>query len=182
MVSEKRRQLLKEALPGLVRVTVVWDVKREFDIGPAAEMMTGAAKVLGVQLQHVDVDAANDFPTVFAAARRDGSGAILLIESPRTVANRARIAELALKYRLPVTSEFRRIVDAGGFMSYGPDLNELFRRAAIYVDKILRGAKPADLPIEQPTKFDLVINVRTAKALGLTIPPSLLLRADQVIE
>jgi putative tryptophan/tyrosine transport system substrate-binding protein len=114
--------------------------------------------------------------------KSNNAQAILLIESPRTVANRAIIADLGLKHRLPIISLFSRIVEAGGLMSYGPDLVDLFRRAASYVDKILKGAKPADLPVEQPTKFDLVINLKTAKALGLTIPQSLLLRADQIIE
>jgi len=113
---------------------------------------------------------------------RSRSSSVVLVESPRAVANRSRIAELGLKHRLPIVSQFSRIVDAGGFMSYGPDLSDLFRRAATYVDKILKGAKPADLPVEQPTKFELVINLKTAKALGLAIPPSLLLRADRVIE
>src|SRR6266851_4640919 len=102
--------------------------------------------------------------------------------SPRTVANRTVIAELGLKHRLPIMSQFSRIVKAGGLMSYGPDLSELFRRAASYVDKILKGAKPADLPVEQPTKFELVINLKTAKALSLTIPQSLLQRADEIIQ
>ena len=138
--------------------------------------------VLGLRLQHLDVKGPSDFFTAFAAAKRDNAEAVLLVESPRAVAKRAAIAELGLKHRLPIMSQFSRIVEAGGLMSYGPDLTDLFRRASTYVDKILKGAKPADLPIEQPTKFDLVINLRTAKALGLTIPPSLLLRADQVIE
>jgi len=104
------------------------------------------------------------------------------IESPRAVANRALIAELGLKHRLPIMSQFSLIVEAGGLMSYGPDLTDLFGRAAVYVDKILKGAKPGDLPVEQPSKFELVINAKTARALGLTIPPSLLLRAERVIE
>jgi putative ABC transport system substrate-binding protein len=103
------------------------------------------------------------------------------MESPRAVANRGIIAELGLRYRLPVMSLFRQVAEAGGF-SYGPDLNELFRRAAAYVGKILKGARPADLPVEQPTKYELVINMRTARAQGLTIPPALLLRTDEIIQ
>jgi putative ABC transport system substrate-binding protein len=181
VVSEKRLQLVKETLPTLARVAVLWDVKKPAD-GPGLAGMVAAARVLGVRLQHLDVKSASGFASAFAAAKRDNAEVVLLVESPRAVANRAVIAELGLKQGLPVMSQFSRIVEAGGLMSYGPDLTDLFRRAAAYVDKILRGAKPADLPIEQPTKFELVINLKTAKALGLTIPPSLLLRADHVIE
>ena len=160
----------------------MWDVKRPIDAGAAGATIAAAARVLGLRLHHVDVNSAGDYARAFAAAKRDHADAVLLVESPRAVANRAIIAELGLKHRLPVVSQFSRIVDAGGLMSYGPDLTDLFRQAATYVDKILKGAKPADLPVEQPTKFELVINLKTAKTLGLVIPPSLLLRADRVIE
>jgi len=183
VISEKRLQLIKEALPALTRVAVLWDVKQSTD---ASEAVTGrlgaAARAFGLRLQDFDVTSLGDYATTFAAVKSNNAQAILLIESPRTVANRAIIADLGLKHRLPIISLFSRIVEAGGLMSYGPDLVDLFRRAASYVDKILKGAKPADLPVEQPTKFDLVINLKTAKALGLTIPQSLLLRADQIIE
>jgi putative tryptophan/tyrosine transport system substrate-binding protein len=182
VTSEKRLQLLKEARPTLARVAVLWDVKRSADSDASVEMMAAAASVLGLRLQHLDVNGPSDFATAFAAAKRANAEAILLVESPRAVANRAAIAELGIKHRLAIMSQFSRIVEAGGLMSYGPDLSDLFRRAATDVDKILKGAKPADLPIEQPTTFDLVINLKTAKALGLTIPQTLLLRADQVIE
>jgi ABC-type uncharacterized transport system substrate-binding protein len=182
VTTEKRLQLIKEALPALVRVAVLWDVRRSADSGPAVAMMVAAARVLGLRLQHLDVKSSSDFATAFATAKNDNAEAVLLVESPRAVANRAAIAELGLRHRLPVMSQFSRIVAAGGLMSYGPDLSDLFRRAATYVDKILKGAKPADLPVEQPTKFESVINLKTAKALGLTIPQSLLGRADQVIE
>ena len=182
VTSEKRLQLLKEARPTLARVAVLWDVKRSADSGASVEMMAAAASVLGLRLQHLDVNGPSDFAAAFAAAKRANAEAILLVESPRAVANRAAVAELGIKHRLAIMSQFSRIVEAGGLMSYGPDLSDLFRRAATYVDKILKGAKPADLPIEQPTTFDLVINLKTAKALGLTIPQTLLLRADQVIE
>ena len=184
VTSEKRLQLFKEAVPGLIRVAVLWDVSRSTDSGVVVPTMAAAARVLGLRLQHLDVDvnSSSGFATAFAAAKNDNAEAIFLIESPRTVAQRTLIAELGFKYRLPIMSQFSRIVEAGGLMSYGPDLSDLFRRAASYVDKILEGAKPADLPVEQPTKFDLVINLKTAKALGLTIPQSLLLRADQVIQ
>ena len=144
--------------------------------------MGAAARVLDLRLQDFDVASSGDFAGTFAAAKSNKTEAILLIESPRTVATRTFIAELGLKHRLPIIRQFSRIVEAGGLMSYGPDLSDLFRRASMYIDKILRGAKPADLPVEQPTKYELVINLKTAKALGLTIPSSQLLRAYQVIE
>ena len=181
VVNEKRLELLKEALPGISRVAILWDVKRVSNAGDAAVLLA-AARSLRLQLQHLDVSRAADFQPAFRAAREWGAGAVLLVESPRAVVNRVLIAQLALKERLPVVSQFSRLVEAGGLMSYGPDLSDLFARAASYVDKILKGTKPGDLPIEQPTTFELVINLKTAKALGLTIPPSLLQRADQVIE
>jgi putative ABC transport system substrate-binding protein len=182
VVAEKRLQLLKEALPGISRVAVLWDVSRVFDARGAEEKMIAAARSLGLRLQHVEIRRLLDFDEAFKAAQKNGAGAVLLMESPRAGANRALIAELGLKNRLPIMSEFRHIVEVGGLLSYGADLTDLFRRAAFHVDKILKGAKPADLPVEEPTKFELVINLKTAKALGLTIPPSLLQRADQVIE
>ena len=177
LVMEKRLELLKETLPGVSHVAILWGVGNADRTAP----LSAAARSLKLQLQHLDVTNA-DFEGAFTTAKKAGAGAVMLVESPRTVVNRARIAELGLKHRLPVMSQFSRLVEAGGLMSYGPDLSDLFGRAASYIDKILKGAKPADLPIEQPTKFELVINLKTAKALGLTIPPSLLQRADQVIE
>ena len=177
LVMEKRLELLKEALPGVSHVAILWDVGND----DRTASLSAAARSLKLHLQHLDVTNA-DFEGAFTTAKKAGAGAVMLVESPRTVVNRARIAELGFKHRLPVMSQFSRLVEAGGLMSYGPDLGDLFGRAASYIDKILNGAKPADLPIEQPTKFELVINLKTAKALGLTIPPSLLQRADQVIE
>jgi putative ABC transport system substrate-binding protein len=182
VTSEKRLQLVKEALPALTRVAVVWDVKKAPDSGVNDTKMDAAARVLHLRLQHFEVKNTSGFATAFATAKKNNAGAVLLVESPRAVANRVLIAELGIKHRLPIMSQFSRVVEAGGFMSYGPDLGDLFRRAATYVDKILRGARPGDLPIEQPTKFEFVINLKTAKALGLTIPPSLLGRADEVIQ
>jgi putative ABC transport system substrate-binding protein len=176
LVTEKRLELLKETLPGISHVAILWDVK---PFGDAA--LSAAARSLKLQLQNVDVTGI-DFERAFTTAKNGGAGAVVLMESPRTVVNRTLIAALGLEHRLPVMSLFRLLVEAGGLMSYGPDLSDLFARAASYIDKILKGTKPADLPIEQPTKFGLVINLKTAKALGLTIPPSLLQRADQVIE
>jgi len=182
VVTEKRLELLKEAIHRLSRVAVLWDVGTGALPGDAASMLEAAARSLRLQLQHLQVRAASDFEGAFKAAKKNGAGALLLIETPLMSRNETLIAELGLKNRLPVMPLYARIVEAGGLMSYGTNLPDLFRRAAIFVDKILKGAKPADLPVEQPTKFELVINLKTAKALGLTIPQSLLLRADQVIE
>jgi putative ABC transport system substrate-binding protein len=180
-VHGKRLELLKEALPRVRRVAILWDVEG-YEKGVGFATVPAAAKSLGLELQQVDATGRGGFEAAFNAAARGGAEAVLLMESPRTVVHRAQIAELALKHRLPVMSQFNRLVEAGGLMSYGPELSDLFTRAADFVDKILKGAKPGDLPIEQPTKFELVINLKTAKALGLTIPPALLQRADQVIE
>jgi len=177
----KRFQLITEAIPGIARIAVVWDVKRGAAAADAVRSIDTAARSLKVQVQHLDISSVEDFESAFSSARRGSAGAVLLVESPRAVVNRALIARLALRERLPVMGQFSRLVEAGGWMSYGPDLNDLFARAASYVDKILKGSKPADLPVEQPDKFQLAINLKTAKALGLTIPPSLLLRADEVV-
>ena len=177
LVMEKRLELLKETLPGVSHVAILWGVGNADRTAP----LSAAARHLKLQLQHLDVTNA-DFEGAFTTAKKAGAGAVMLVESPRTVVNRARIAELGRKHRLPVMSQFSRLVEEGGLMSYGPDLSDLFGRAASYIDRILKGTRPADLPIEQPTKFELVINLKTAKALGLTVPPSLLQRADQVIE
>jgi putative ABC transport system substrate-binding protein len=182
LTTAKRLQLLKEALPALERVAVVWDVKRAVDAGAAVPTMTTAAREFGLRLREYEVSGVADFSLIFARAHQDGAEAVLFIESPRAVANRMVIAQLGLKHRLPIMTQFSRIVEAGGLMAYGPDLSDLFARAATYIDKILRGAKPADLPVQQPTKYQLVINLKTAKAFGLTIPRSLLARADRVIE
>jgi putative ABC transport system substrate-binding protein len=173
--------LLKEVVPRISRVAVLWELAQ-----PAGTLLLGqiekAATSLGVQLQPVKVQGANDFDSAFSAVTRMHADAILMLPSSLFNSHRHRLATLAAASRIPTVSPRREFVDAGGLMSYSPDFADQARRAATYVDKILKGAKPADLPIEQPTKFDLVINLRTARALGLTIPPSLLLRADQVIE
>jgi putative ABC transport system substrate-binding protein len=139
-----------------------------------------AARALGMQVQPVPVRGPNDFDSAFKAVR--GADGVLLLDSAFFTTHRARLVGLAATSRLPVIYGYREMVEVGGLMSYGVHFPDLYRRAATYVDKILKGAKPADLPVEQPTKFEFVINLRTAKALGLTIPPSLLLQADQVIE
>jgi ABC-type uncharacterized transport system substrate-binding protein len=145
------------------------------------ETQVGAQSV-GVAIQSVTVQSPDDFEPLFVAMIRDRPESLLVLADTVTVANRQRTVEFAARNRVPAIYEARTFVDTGGLMSYGVDFSDHYRRAAIYVDKILKGAKPADLPVEQPTKFELVINLKTAKALGLTIPQSLLLRADQVIE
>jgi putative ABC transport system substrate-binding protein len=141
-----------------------------------------AARSLAVQLQLLEARDPNEFDSAFAAMARERIGALVVMADTMFVLHRKRLADLAARSRLPAAYGWREHVEAGGLMSYGPSLSDLFRRGATFVDRILKGAKPGDLPIEQPTKFELVINLKSAKALGLTIPPSLLLRADHVIE
>ena len=173
-------ELLKETLPRISRVAVLWD-----PVGSPSQVQASeaAARALGVRLHVLKVDRANGFEPALAEARKKEAGALITLGSPFFYVHRARLVELATKHRLPTIYPQREFVmGAGGLMSYGADYHDQFRRAASYVDKILKGAKPADLPIEQPTKFEFVINLKTAKALGLTIPPSVLARADEVIE
>lgn len=140
------------------------------------------ARTLGITLQHAEAKEAEAFERAAAGARREGAEALFVLPDTLTLLERRRIADLALKYGLPAIYGFREFVTAGGLMSYGTMQTDLYRRAAAHVDKILRGKSPADVPVEQATRFELVINLKTAKALGLTIPPSLLARADEVIE
>jgi putative tryptophan/tyrosine transport system substrate-binding protein len=175
---------LRHAVPGVTRVAVIRQPgavgeRTEHDMLKRAEV---AARALGVSLQVVQARGPSDFDRAFAEIVAARAGALTLLGTAMFFSERRRLVDLAAKNRLPVVYPQREFVDAGGLMSYGPDLADLFRRTATYVDKIFKGAKPADLPVEQPTKFELVINLKTAKALGLTIPRSLLLRADQVIE
>jgi putative ABC transport system substrate-binding protein len=144
--------------------------------------MRAAAQQLGAQLVVQEVHEDGDLPGAFATMQRERAESLIVQVSPFSADNAKRIIELAAQHRLPAMYDVRGFVDAGGLVSYGPSLPEMFRRAAFYVDRILKGAKPADLPVEQPTTFELVINLKTAKALGLTLPPSLLGRADQVIQ
>jgi putative ABC transport system substrate-binding protein len=177
----KWMELVRETVPKATRVAVL--LHPTYDGGVQRKAVEGAARSLGVRLQSVNVERSEDFATAFAEVQRDRAGALIVSSSPLFYANKTHIVEFAATHRLPTMyhqSEF--VVVSGGLMSYGPDFRDLFRRSATYVHKILKGAKPGDLPVEQPTKFDLVINLKTAKALGLTIPPSLLARADQVIE
>jgi putative ABC transport system substrate-binding protein len=173
-------ELLKEALPDVSRVAVLWDPDTAQGQLRVAET---SARALGVRLQVLNARGPPDFETAFAEMQRNRADALVVLSSQVFYAHRARLVELAARQRLPTMYHQKEfVVGSGGLMSYGANFHELFRRAAGYVDKILKGAKPADLPVEQPTKFELVINLKTAKALGLGIPQSLLLRADQVIQ
>jgi putative ABC transport system substrate-binding protein len=182
-VVGKQLELLRQVVPTLSRVAVLGNPANPGS-APQLRQAEAMAKTLGMRLQPLEARSPSEIDSAFAAMTRERAGALLVLLDP-TLARplqRERIAELAARNRLPTMYALRLYVDAGGLMAYGADIFDLYRRAAIYVDKILKGAKPADLPIEQPTKFELIINLKTAKALGLTIPPSLLLRADRVIE
>jgi putative ABC transport system substrate-binding protein len=180
----KGLEQLKQAVPGVSRVAVLWQPgalpeRTRKDMLKEAEV---AARALGVRLQSVEARGADDFDRAFSDMTKGAAGALTVLGSSMFFSERRRLVDLAAKNRLPAVYPGREFVDAGGLMAYGPDLADLFRRAPTYVDRILNGEKPGDLPVEQPTKFELVINLKTAKALGLTIPQSLLQRADQVIE
>jgi ABC-type uncharacterized transport system substrate-binding protein len=180
-LSGKRLEMLRETMPGLARVAVFWNPPNPA-YGPVLRGLEAAAPQLGLKLQRLEVRVPEDFEGALKAAVGQRAGALFVPGDP-LVTNRPRVvADLALKYRLPTMTDFRELPESGGLMSFGPDLVDSYRRAASHVDKILKGANPAELPMEQPTKFELVINLRTAKVLGLTIPPSVLARADQVIE
>jgi putative ABC transport system substrate-binding protein len=176
----KQLDLLTQSVPSISRVTLLKDSTHPF-AASAVDEVERAARSLRVQLQTIDVRGPDDFESAFALMAKNRTGAI--VAPPRMLIPHAeRLATLATKRRLPVIFGFRQSVEAGGFMSYGPDFADLLRRAGTFVDKILRGANPAVLPVEQPTKFELVINLGVAKALGLTIPASVLARADELIE
>ena len=180
-LTGKRLELLKEIVPAVSRVAVIWNTGN-----PGNPALFGdteaAARVLGLQLGSFGVRSPADFPGAFAAATKSRATALATLSDSFMVTNRFRIAELAVKHRLPSVAPNRVYAEAGVLMSYGPDLAASHRRAATYVDKILKGAKPADLPVEQPMKFELVINLKTAKALRVEIPQTVLIRADQVIQ
>ncbi len=180
-IGGKRLELLKELLPGISRVAVLWDGANPYPAHVFRET-EAAARTLGIEVQSLEVRGPGDFNPVFEAARLQHPDALITVEDPLTADHRKQIVDFAATNRLPAIHGIREFVEVGGLMAYGASLSDLFRRAAGYVDKILRGTKPADLPIQQPTKFELVINIKTAKALGLTVPPSLLARADEVIE
>jgi len=180
-LSAKRLELLKEAVPDVTRVAVLTDPAFP-DSGPSVKRLEGAARALGMQLRIQEVRDPSEFEKAFADMSSERAGALMVQGDPILYTHRRRIVELVAKSRLLAMYAMREYVDAGGLMFYGASLPDMHRRAATYVDKILKGARPGDLPIEQATKFELVINLKTAKALGLTIPTSLLHRADQVID
>ena len=179
-LSTKRLEMLKEVILGVSRVAVFWNPD-----DPAAKISLreteDAAKAQAMHLQILEIREASDFESAFRAANKGRARALILLPAPIVATQAKQIAELALKNNLPAISPVSEFPNAGGLMSYGANLAELYRRAATYVDKILKGAKPADLPVEQPTKFELIINLKTAKQIGLTIPPNVLARADRVI-
>ena len=180
-ISGKRLELVKEIVPKLSRVAVLGSSTTPGNVQARRETEL-AARALGVELQYLDVRGAKDIEPAFRAATKGRADALLLLQSPVFVNERTQLADLAVKSRLPAIYDRREFVDDGGLMCYGTNFVDLSRRAATYVDKILKGAKPADLPVEQPTKFEFVINLKAAKQIGLTIPPNLLARADKVIK
>jgi len=179
-LSAKRLELLKEVAPTASRVAVLWNPTHPTNPLQLRETQV-AAQALGLTLQPVVVGSSDELERAFAAMMRERASALLVLAETLTLLHRRRLADLAAKNRLPAMYPFREQAEAGGLMSYGPSIPDMYRRAAVYVDKILKGAKPADLPVEQPTRFELVINLKTAKALRLTIPPSVLIRAEEVI-
>ena len=179
-VSAKRLELLKDAVPQISRLLVL-SYPADPIAAPQVKELESAAGVLGVKLLLRDIQSADDLPATFEAGTREGADGVLTTFESIFIVQRERVIELAAQYKLPGMYPYRLMVEAGGLMAYDSYTSNLVARAANYVDRILKGAKPADLPIEQPTKFELVINMKTAMALGLTIPPTLLARADEVI-
>lgn len=177
----KQLELLKETVPKIRRVAILSNPTNAYHQLALREVDV-AARALGVQLQFLEAQGPNEFDGAFAAMAKESVGALLVLSDAMLNSHQTRLAELAARNRLPAAYGVRESVEAGGLMSYGPSFLDSFRRAATYVDKILKGAKPAELPVEQPTKFELVINMKAAKALGLTIPQPVLLRADHVVE
>ena len=179
-MSGKQLDLLKQIVPKLSRVAVIGNSNVPGDAQALRETVLAAGS-FEVYLRYLDVPDPKDIETVFRAAAKGRADAVLVLGNPILNAHRKQIVDLAVKHRLPATYARPEFVEAGGLMTYGTSYNDLFRRAATYVDKILKGAKPADLPVEQPTKFEFVINLKAAKQIGLTIPPNVLARADRVI-
>ncbi|TAK08373.1 ABC transporter substrate-binding protein, partial [bacterium] len=180
-LSGKQLELLKEIVPKLSRVAVLGNSTEPGNAQSLRETQL-AAGGFGVQLQYLEVRGPEDIETAFSAIKKERTGAFIVLRNPVTSTHRARIIDLAAKNRLPAMYVSPEWVEGGGLMSYAPDIRDNWRRAATYVDKILKGVKPADLPVEQPTKFEFVINLKTAKQIGLTIPPNVLARADRVIK
>jgi len=180
-LSVKKLELLKEILPGVTRIAVLWNPATPSHL-PALKALEAPAAKLKVKLQMVEARVVEDFEGALSAMTRERAGAFLSLASPVYVTQRARLAELTSKHRLPGIFDFKENAEAGELISYGVDLNDMLRRSATYVDKILKGAKPADLPVEQGSKYEMVVNLKTAKLLGIKIPASVLVRANQVIE
>jgi putative ABC transport system substrate-binding protein len=177
----KRLELLKEMVPKLSRVAVLWNPQGV--VSPLAwKEIQLPARQLGIQLHSLEVRSPSELDQALDDATRARAGALFITPDPVIVTNLKRIADFAAKSRLPSIFQLSEFADSGGLVAYGPDLADMYRRTAAYVDKILKGAKPGDLPVEQPTKFELVVNLKTAKAIGITIPQSVLFRADRVIE
>ena len=177
----KRLELLKEAFPKVARVAFLWESGGSRG-NLALTDMEAAAKALGLKLQSLEVRSLDDFESAFARAKRDGAQALITTTSPLINTQQRQVLDFAAKNRLPAMYPTSEFVEAGGLMSYAPNYADLWRRAADFVDKILKGAKPADLPVEQPTKFEFLVNLKTAKQIGVTIPPNVLARADRVIK
>jgi putative tryptophan/tyrosine transport system substrate-binding protein len=181
VLAGKRLELLKETVPKLSRVAVLWDPKAPGSTQQWKESQL-PARELGLHLYSMEVSSTDKYEDAFKEATKARSTALAVTQNPLATSNRKRVTELAIKNRLPAIYPRKEFVESGGLMSYGPDVGEPQRRAAVLVDKILKGTKPADLPVEQPTKFELMINLKTAKALGLTIPPVVLMRAEKVVK
>ena len=177
----KQLQILKEAVPHASRVAILSN-PADPSFALQVRQVEATARSLGIRLQHVEARGPEEFDSAFAAMARDRADALLVTGTSTFLAHRTRLAELAVKGRLPTMHSFRESVEAGGLMAYAVNMADFVGRSAVYVDKILKGAKPADLPIEQPTKFELIINLKAAKALGITVPQALVLRADEVIQ
>jgi ABC-type uncharacterized transport system substrate-binding protein len=180
-LAGKRLELLKETVSKLSRVAVLWDPRNPGSTQEWKESQL-AARELGLQLHSMEVSSADKYQDAFKEAIRARSGALAVLSTPLASSNQDQIAELAARNRLPAIYVQGSFVTDGGLMSYGPDRTERYRRVAVFVDKILKGTKPADLPVEQPTKFEFIINLKAAKQIGLTIPPNVLVRADKVIK
>ena len=181
-LSGKRLELLKETLPKITRVAVLWNPTEAALLQPAFKEIEVAAQAYTLQLHSIEVRSTEDIDTAFVGMKKARLNALLTILDPLTTLHSKRIVELAAKNRLPGMYPTRQFVEEGGLMAYGINIGDLYHRAATYVDKVLKGAKPADLPVEQPTKFEFIINLKTAKQIGVTIPPNVLARADKVIK
>jgi putative ABC transport system substrate-binding protein len=178
-LSGKRIDLLRQAMPGLSRIGVL---REAVGSGTSSRVVVNAAQALGLQVYMVELRAPNELDGAFSEMARTGIRALNVLQGPMITTETSQLAYLASTYRIPAIFPDRSFAEAGGLMSYGPNLRDMYRRTASYVDQIVKGVKPGDLPVEQPTKFEFIVNLRTAKALDLEIPPSLLVRADEVIE